>query len=619
MSDRSDPYRTADDVPPEPLDAGLAAAFGPDPDQPVLARASVLGALGASLPKVPRVYLREPSTMEAVTPLNLPGSPEMPALPGLTPSARLQLVGEIARGGMGAVLQGRDTDLGRDLAVKVLLEKHKGKAELVRRFVEEAQISGQLQHPGIVPLYELGQFPDARPYFTMKLVKGRTLAALLAARKGLEEGRPQFLGVFGQVCQTLAYAHARGVVHRDLKPSNIMVGAFGEVQVMDWGLAKVLAEGGVADEERASRARSTPETVSVIRTRRSDVVGTAEGFGSHTQAGSILGTPQYMAPEQARGDVDLVDERADVFGLGAILCEVLTGSPPFPGTNAEAQRKAEAAQLGDAHARLDGCGADAELVALAKRCLAAEPWERPRQAGEVAAAVTAYQQSVSERLRRAELERAAAQARAEEERKRRRVTLALAAAVLALVLAGGGQVVWWWREADAAHRAQEQRAIDETREVAGQRLEQAAEAVAGGDARRAHDLLQWPDPLLASRPELGKVRSSLETLRAQVDVYAEFRELLDRVRYACWFGSRPQKEEGRRYCHQLLDLYDAIEGRQGHGAAGLPPLSAEQQQLFKEDVFEAFLTAAQVEQELARGGGDAAERQAARQALDWLN
>src|SRR5262249_30799521 len=150
--------------------------------------------------------------------------------------------------------------------IKVLLEKYVDRPEVARRFLEEAQIGGQLQHPGVVPVYSVGRF-GARPFFTMKLVKGHTLAALLQERSdkrlafpfGQRTSEPlvttdlrRFLGIALQVAQAMAYAHAKGVIHRDLKPANIMIGAFGEVQVMDWGLAKVLAESGGADEERAA-------------------------------------------------------------------------------------------------------------------------------------------------------------------------------------------------------------------------------------------------------------------------------------------------------------------------------------------------------------------------------
>jgi serine/threonine-protein kinase len=138
---------------------------------------------------------------------------------------------------MGAVLKAHDLTLRRELAIKVLLDQHRNQPELLERFLEEAQLGGQLQHPGIVPVHDLGECPDGRPYFAMKLVQGRTLAALLADRRGPAEDLPRFVKVFEQVCQTLAYAHARRVIHRDLKPANVMVGEFGEVQVMDWGLA----------------------------------------------------------------------------------------------------------------------------------------------------------------------------------------------------------------------------------------------------------------------------------------------------------------------------------------------------------------------------------------------
>jgi serine/threonine-protein kinase len=331
---------------------------------------------------------------------------------------------------MGAVLRGRDTELGREIAVKVLLETHAGRTELVQRFVEEAQIAGQLQHPGVAPIYDMGKEAGKRPYFTMKLVKGQTLVKLLAARTDAGQDRSRFLKVFEAVCQTLSYAHAHNVIHRDLKPANVMVGAFGEVQVMDWGLAKVL--------DPASRERERPEqeAASVIATVRGD------GDSSQTQAGTAMGTPAYMAPEQARGEVERVDERADVFGLGALLCEILTGQPPFPGKTSEAMRRSKKADLAGALARLEGCGADGELISLARRCLAAEPEDRPRHAGAVAEAITAYLESVEARLRQAELERAQAQVKAIEERKRRKLTLALAASVLLTVLLGGGGYGW---------------------------------------------------------------------------------------------------------------------------------------------------------------------------------
>ena len=289
----------------------------------------------------------------------------------------------------------------------------------------------------------------------------------------------------------MAYAHAKGVIHRDLKPANIMVGAFGEVQVMDWGLAKVLAEGGIHDEERASRAHQEPQET-VIRTARS--TGSHGTIGTDTEAGSILGTPAYMPPEQASGDIALLDRRADVFGLGAILCEILTGKPPYLGRSSEeVRRKAANGDLADATARLDGCGADAELIALTRKCLSPEVIDRPKDAQVLADGLSGYLDGVQERLQSAERERAVAVARAEEEvktrqvaeekaaeqRKRRRVQAQLAAAVAALVL-GGVSVAWWQTEQANARRETELRRqlADEQRAAAdAARLARNGEAV----------------------------------------------------------------------------------------------------------------------------------------------
>jgi serine/threonine-protein kinase len=361
---------------------------------------------------------------------------------------RYQVEAEIARGGMGEVWRARDLDLGRPLALKVLQQRHGGDPELVRRFREEAQVTGQLQHPGIPPVHEVGTLPDGRPFLAMKLIRGQTLEALLAQRPSPAAELPRFLAVFEQVAQTLAYAHSRGVIHRDLKPANVMVGAFGEVQVMDWGLAKVLGAG--------EREEETAEA-SVIATGR---VGDT---GTWSLAGDVLGTPAYMAPEQARGEVGSLDERCDVFGLGAVLCVLLTGQPPFRGgSGGEAKARAARGDLAEAFARLDACGADEELVRLARRCLAPEKADRPRDAQEVSSAIAAYLGGVQQRLREAERQRAAAEARAEEsaaramaEGRARRLLLGLAALLLLVLGLGTGGAVYWQQQRQWAHKQAE--------------------------------------------------------------------------------------------------------------------------------------------------------------------
>ena len=428
-------------------DDGSAVATGPFMSG-TQGATSALATLDKSLGGLPHVLLRDSELNDGPGPLVQPGSPEMPAVGNRT--GRLQLLGEIARGGMGAVLKGRDPDLGRDLAVKVLLESHRDKPDLIRRFVEEAQIGGQLQHPGIVPIYELGAFADHRPYFAMKLVKGRTLSSLLDERSDQVHDLPRYLSIFESVCQTIAYAHSRGVIHRDLKPSNIMVGSFGEVQVMDWGLAKVLPQGGAADDVSAGK---THERDTIIATARSG----GDSDSDLSRAGSVMGTPSYMAPEQARGEVERLDERCDVFALGSILCEILTGVPAFVGrSSGEIQRKASRGELKDALDRLDDSGSDVELIDLAKNCIASELEDRPRHAGEVASRINAHQRSVQERLRRAEITTAEEKARAAEatkrarvERDRLRLTIALSVAVIGLLVLGGGGALWFVQQRQA--------------------------------------------------------------------------------------------------------------------------------------------------------------------------
>jgi serine/threonine protein kinase len=260
---------------------------------------------------------------------------------------------------MGVIYRATDTVLGREVAVKVLLDKYGPDSGAARRFADEARITGQLQHPSVPPVHDVGTLPDGRPFLAMKLIKGQTLEELLKTRPDPTAGRGRFVAAFEQVCQALAYAHSHDVIHRDLKPANVMDGAFGEVQVMDWGLAKVLG----APAARGGDPEATAGTTQVGSLRDSD--------GTFTQAGSVLGTPAFMPPEQALAAAAEVDARSDVFGLGAILAAILTGRPPFTADTAEATRvKAARGEVAECFGWLDGCGADPDLVALCKRCLA---------------------------------------------------------------------------------------------------------------------------------------------------------------------------------------------------------------------------------------------------------
>ena len=219
--------------------------------------------------------------------------------------------------------------------------------------------------------------------------------------------------------------------------------------------------------------------MTTIRTARSS--GSAGGHGTDTEAGSVLGTPAYMPPEQANGDIANLDRRADVFGLGAILCEILTGKPPYVGRSSEeVRRKACNGDLAEATARLDACAADHELIALTKRCLAAEAIDRPKDAQDVADGLTSYLDGVQERLQTAERERAVALAREVEERKRRKVQLALAASVLAMML-GVGAFAFWRNEQAQLVRQRDAR----NAEAVVALLNQCEEALRAGDAAKA--------------------------------------------------------------------------------------------------------------------------------------
>jgi serine/threonine protein kinase len=313
---------------------------------------------------------------------------------------RYRLLGEVARGGMGAILRVWDDDLRRVLAMKVVLGRDETgagdpsdvDAKTLGRFLEEAQITGQLDHPGIVPVHELGLGADGRVYFTMRLVKGRDLKHVFDLVHSSQEdwNQTRALGVILKVCEALSYAHDKGVVHRDLKPANIMVGKYGEVYVMDWGLARVL---GREDRHDVRLQPETHSTMSQVRTERHESRGETPDSRLVTMDGDVVGTPSYMPPEQAKGQLDKLGRHSDVYAIGAMLYHLIGGEMPYvPKDATVSQHTVLAAVIERAPQPLLELApsAPAELLAICEKAMQREIARRYASVEEFANDLRAY-------------------------------------------------------------------------------------------------------------------------------------------------------------------------------------------------------------------------------------
>jgi serine/threonine-protein kinase len=423
-----------------------------------------------------------------------------------------------ATGGIGRVWLARDDRLGRDVALKELRPERAAQPAVWGRFLREASITGQLEHPGIVPIYEVSRRPDDQgPFYTMRFVRGRTLAEAVAGyhqQRGRGKAGPlelrELLTAFVGVCNAVAYAHSRGVLHRDLKPQNVVLGDYGEVIVLDWGLARLL---GQPDGDADVHLR--PVAV------EADEGGTLQG--------QVLGTPAYMAPEQAEGRLDELSPATDVHGLGAILYEVLTGRAPFSGADTTAILRQVVHESPDPP-QLVVAGTPAALAAVCLKALAKKPAERYPSAKELAGEVrhwlagepvTAYREPWTVRAGRWV--------------KRHRVLVTGAAAAGLMALVGLAVVLGLQSRANRALRAANER------ETA--RFDLAMDAIKLFHGEVSEDVL-------LKEQQLDGLRTKL--LRGAADFYGKLEELLQGQT-----DPRSRAALGKAYA-ELGDLIDQI-------------------------------------------------------------
>lgn len=431
--------------------------------------------------------------------------------PSSSPAVRYRVLRPHARGGLGEVFLAQDEELCREVALKEIRPDRADDPNSRRRFLLEAEITGALEHPGIVPVYGLGRHADGRPYYAMRFIQGETLKAAIDRHHGADAGQQdssekslafrELLGRFVVVCNAVAYAHSRGVIHRDLKPANVMLGKFGETLVVDWGLAKVAdtSRPTAPSPGRAAEPESAAGDGADDGADDATLAYPGQGTPEPTRMGAAVGTPAFMSPEQAAGRLDQLGPASDIYSLGATLYALLTGQPPFRGADVlERVRQSDVVP-----ARRVKADVPAALDAVCRKAMSLRPEDRYASALDLAAEidhwladepVAAWPEPATVKVGRWA-------------RRNRPFVAGVAAALLVALIAGTAGLVW--RQNEAARRQTE----------VAVRLQSARDALAQANQSHGelHQLLRKPGGVFVLLNDPSRWHASLQVANASLE------------------------------------------------------------------------------------------------------